>query len=320
LQAVQEIISSIENVVPDQAKKNTVEGLTAIFKKIDEKSLKEFQLALSNQGKNWGYQPSNQVARDLLRFLIHSLLGQIDINGHEYCTEALENAKAGKTVVMVSNHLSYGDVNYLHAQLEINNYGNYPLLVMAGPKVYSDPFRILSSMVFDSLKMAQPPSKASEEANVTRRELLDITRTVLSHAVEWQDKGRILYFFPEGSRTRSGGLNELISGVSRYIEREGTLIYPIGYEGTEGLLGVGSNSLDYNKSKITVGPAINYDQMMAKIKKHAPNANHKKFMIDLMGFHIAGLISKEKRGFYSFPENQNTELNEVLSFYLTECQ
>ena len=88
--------------------------------------------------------------------------------------------------------------------------------------------------------------------------------------------------------------------------------------GTEGLLGVDSESLGSLESKINVGPAIDYDKTMAKIKKKYPNANHKKFMVDLLGFHTANLLDANKRGYYEFPENNNKDLSEVMEFYLTQ--
>jgi len=314
------IVSAVQNIIPGNTDDSFIEGLNDILKALSDEDQKDFFEAFSNHGKSWGYQQCHHVAKKLLKYLIKNLFGVIDIKGREHCIEALNHAQDGKTVVMIGNHLSYGDVNYLHAQLELNDCGDFPLLVMAGPKVYSDPFRILSSMVFDSLKMAQPPSKASDGAGVSRRELLEITRVVVNDAIKWQDRGRILYFFPEGTRSRSGELNEFISGVSRYIEREGTLIYPIGYMGTEGLLGANSESLSELDSKINVGPVIDYHKTMGKIKRMYPDANHKKFMVDLLGFHISELIDSEKRGHYRFPENDNPELNEVMNFYLTERQ
>jgi 1-acyl-sn-glycerol-3-phosphate acyltransferase len=311
-------ISAVKKIIPEKTDGTFIEGLNNIFAELSEEEKNDFSKAFSVHGKKWGYQQCHLVAKKLLKYLIKNLFGVIDIQGHEHCLEALKHARAGKTVVMIGNHLSYGDVNYLHAQLELNDCGDFPFLVMAGPKVYSEPFRLLSSMVFESLKMAQPPSKASDGAGVSRRELLEITRLVVNDAIKWQDRGRILYFFPEGTRSRSGELNEFISGVSRYIERKGTLIYPIGYTNTEGLLGANCESLGPLDSKINVGPVIDYDKTMEKIKKVAPEANHKKFMVDLLGFHISELIDPEKRGHYSFPKNDKPELNEVMKFYLTE--
>jgi len=314
----QTLIESIQKIVPEEAKSALVQGLNSIFSSLDEEQINGFRKAFSEQGKEWGFQSSHPVATEILLQLVGKVIGIIPLGGKEHAVGALNNINDGKTVVMVGNHLSYGDVNFLHAQCELNGIGKLPLLVMAGPKVYEEPFRILSSMAFDSLKMAQPPSKASEGAEVSRRELLQITRLVVEDAIKWQDNGRILYFFPEGTRTRTGELNSFIHGVSRYIEREGTLIYPVGYTGTDGLVGVDSNDINFSNAQMNFGAPIDYDQTVAKIKAKYPEANVKKFMVDLLGFHIADLIEKENRGYYQFPYNKNPDLREVEEFYLTE--
>ena len=49
--------------------------------------------------------------------------------------------KSGGRVVMVGNHLSIWGHQLLCAQLELQGLNPFPLMVMAGPKVYQDPFQ-----------------------------------------------------------------------------------------------------------------------------------------------------------------------------------
>ena len=98
-------------------------------------------------------------------------------------------------------------------------------------------------MCFDTLKMAQPPSRASGGAEVSMRDLAEITRKVMKDAEDYQTKGRILYFFPEGSRPRSGAMEAFIPASARYCDQDDTTVYPVGFAGTDGLLGVDSNAI-----------------------------------------------------------------------------
>lgn len=314
----QAILKSLGNVIQDESHKDLLHKFEAFLKAIPENELTNFQEAFESHGKSWGFQPKNNVAQKVLTELIHAMYGQLKIKGKTFAEEALGLAKQGRSVVMISNHLSYGDVNFLHGQLGLNGLKDFPLLVMAGPKVYSDAFRLLSSMAFDSLKMAQPPSRASgDAAEISRRELAEITRKVIEDCKKYQELGRILFFFPEGSRSRSGGLNAFIPAVFRYVDQKDTIVYPIGFTGTEGLVGV-DEALSVSKTEIKIGKGIEFDQLKVVMQEKSEAASFKKNCVDYLGYAVSSLLPEEKRGYYSFGSTEDKELQEVQSLYLTD--
>ena len=288
-----------------------------IIENIPDEKKEGFLEAYQKAGSQWGFNPRHPLATALMTYLSTTLIPKVPVEGIEYCHQALAAVKKGIPVVMIGNHLSYGDVNYLHALLGIQGLPDFPLMVMAGPKVYQDPFRLLSSMAFDSLKMAQPPSRASEGADVSKRELVDITRTVIEDAQAWQKKGRILYFFPEGSRSREGVLNRFVSASARYTEPAETLIIPVGFVGTEGLVGVENNDIRHSENiRVRVGPPKN----IRSIETHLPTnpGQRRTRWMDYLGFAIADLLPKKMRGAYPLEGSLGCDLEGVRELYLTD--
>jgi len=307
----------MQSVIPQK------EGFDWFRKKLETVSSPEerqqFMLDFRKCGEDWGFQPRNRLAGKALFCLTELLFGcKGTLEGLDFCQEAKARAIRGESVAIIGNHLSYGDVNYLMILLEKNGISDYPLMVMAGPKVYSDPFRRLSSMVFDTLKMAQPPSRASDGAEVSMRELATVTRKIIAEAEQWQKQGRILYFFPEGSRSRSGELNRLIAAGSRYFQAD-SLIYPVGYVGTQGLLGVNSTEISVDKIAIKVGRGIPFAKLANC--KYTSYGDQKRKIMDLLGFAIAELLPPEMQGIYRIQGDlPEPELQDSRNCYLTEIQ
>lgn len=307
----------LSGIFPQGALSLIVKRMSSVLESdFSAEDLSRFWDDLSQHGENWGYQPSSQVARQAIATLIDVAFDDFPLVGKEHVLEAVEKAKGGNKVVLVGNHLSYGDVNYLQALLYKNKIEGVPLLVMAGPKVYTDPFRRLSSMCFETIKMAQPPSRASDGADVSMRELAEITRTVLQDAETWQSKGRILYFFPEGSRSRSGGVERFISASARYCSGEDVWVYPVGYVGTENLLGVEKDEISLEGAKISIGKGLSY----ADFSKHLVGSpsRQRKIWMDFLGYGVASLLPKEMRGVYQLDGKAgDDEMEDARSLALT---
>jgi len=278
--------------------------------------LEVFWRALESHGENWGYQPSHPLARKIIATLVGVAFGQFPLEGLDHVREAAQKAREGRRVVLVGNHLSYGDVNYLQVLLHQNGVEDLPLLVMAGPKVYRDPFRRLSSMCFETIKMAQPPSRASDGADVSMRELVEITRIVMEDSEAWQKKGRVLYFFPEGSRSRSGKVERFISASARYCSGEDVWVYPVGFVGTENLMGVGGNEIRLDRAKISIGKGLSYQRWMEGVE--GSPARIRKVWMDFLGFGVASLLPGPMRGVYGLEENiEDEELKLARALALT---
>jgi 1-acyl-sn-glycerol-3-phosphate acyltransferase len=306
---IDHLVGIVTSALPEAISENAAAPLSALLKNnYGESEIGEFLKVLETHGSDWGYHACHPTAAHLIKVVIKSLFGIRPIQGIENAKKALAIAQAGGRVVMLGNHLSYGDANYLQSQLELQGLEGFPLMVMAGPKVYRDPFRRLSSMSFDTLKMAQPPSRASEGAEVSMRELAEITRRVIKDAEEYQNKGRILYFFPEGSRSRTGGLQHFIPASARYCNQPGTVVFPVGFSGTDGLMGVTGDRIRLEDAKASIGPAVIFDNVVDQLPTN-PSEQRKAWM-DLLGFAVASQLPPNLRGVYSEESVANGEMTD----------
>lgn len=294
-------------------------GIAFFAKLVEENSTPEeredFLRRFEQCGENWGHNEGHPLAARMIFALADFLLGDKgELQGLENCKRAMELAGEGKPVVMISNHMAYGDVNILQVLMERNGIHGFPFLVMAGTKVYSENFRRLSSMAFDTLKVAQPPSKASEGAEVPMRELARITRQVLHEAGELQAKGKVLFFFPEASRTRSGAMERFMPAAMRYITNE-SYIVPVGLSGTEQLLGVGEGEICADEICIRVGEPVLAAKLLPPENTES-EGDRRKLLADLCGFLVADLLPGHLHGAYQADEKKgDADLSKACQQY-----
>lgn len=313
-----EILDIFEVAFASGVRDEIVKALSGELETLEDAACSGFLADLQQCGVNWGYQKSQPLVTRWMVCLLRALFHERGrLTGMENCQQATRDALE-RPVVMLGNHLSYGDVNYLKALLEMSGYSNLPLLVLAGPKVYQDLFRRMMSMAFETLKVAQPSGRASEGAEVGAKELATVTRNNLSEARRMQGLGRILYFFPEGTRSRSGGMNRFVAASGRYLESDRTLVYPVGYNGTEGLLGVGDSGIHAQDIEIRVGQGICFEHLCVGLEACRQNERRKRVM-DRLGFAVASLLDEKYRGVYSFKEKREGEetLAEDRDWFLT---
>lgn len=312
------ILDILEPLIPK--KHQQLIGLLSqyIQQTFSQKEQQHFLKKFNVHGKEWGFQAKHPLAQHVIAKMIEKMFGTVPIQGLSSIHDAMEQQKKGKHITFIGNHLSYGDINFLSSQLDIQNISDLPLLVMAGPKVYQDPFRKFSSMAFDTLKMAQPPSRASEEAHVSMRDLAEITRNIISETEKQKNKGKMLYFFPEGSRTRSGAMNRFIPASARYLDSSNNIIYPIGFCGTENLLGINSDTISAKNVEIKIGKGISIDHL----NQHLPDQQNqrRRVLMDLLGFAVADQLPKKLKGVYDLKTNHDQELEEAKKIYLTELE
>jgi 1-acyl-sn-glycerol-3-phosphate acyltransferase len=261
---------------------------------------------LAGAGEDWTYYESDPVARRLHRVLAdHILKPGSALRGIEHV-----QAVAGKPVVMFANHLSYADANLVEVLLHRAGGDElaHRLTVIAGPKVYSSLKRRFSSLCFATIKTPQSSGVASEDAVMNPREVVRAARQSIDIAQDRVRQGDALLVFAEGTRSRSKGLQELLSGVSRYLDPEGTWILPVGIIGTEALFPVGDDTLHPVEAIARVGKPI--DAAVLKARAHGD----RRLMMDVVGLAIAELLPDDYQGVYA-PDAQG--LDEARDVYRT---
>ena len=246
---------------------------------------------MTSTGGHWGYHPPHPTARHF-----NHVLGTFVIEAGSTIeqTEHLAAARAGSVTFLV-NHLSFADANVFEWLLYAGGFHDVVerLTVLAGPKVYLDPFRRLSSLCFGSIKTPQSQSLASGEALMSRREVARLAGETIA-TVEARRKARDhLLVFVEGTRSRSGGMQPALAAASRYLDDPEVVILPVGIRGSERLVPVGEERVHETTVVARVGAPVKSGELFARCEKK------RGLVMDVVGLLIARQLPPEYRGAYA---------------------
>ena len=247
--------------------------------------------SLSSAGTDWRYYPRDPLARRIHHVLADRVLEQEPVLlGAEHLA-----AVAGEPLVILANHLSYVDANVLEVVFQRSGAHGLAdrLTVVAGPKVYSSVKRRFSSLCFGTIKVPQSSGRATDEAVMNVRDVARGARRAIQVAHERLRLGEALLIFAEGTRSRSGEMQPLLSGVARYLECAGTWVLPVALTGTERLFPVGGNSLSPVRIVVRAGRPF-----QARALRAGARAS-RRLMMDAAGLAIAELLPREYRGAYA---------------------
>jgi len=259
---------------------------------------------LATAGEDWRYYESDPVARRLHHVLAdHILKPGSALDGVEHV-----RAVVGKPTVIFANHLSYADANLVEVLLHRAGGDDLALrlTVIAGPKVYSSLKRRFSSLCFATIKTPQSSGVASEDAVMNPREVVRAARQSIDSAQDRLRQGDALLVFAEGTRSRNKGLQQMLSGASRYLDADGTWILPVGIIGTDELFPVGDDTLHPVQAIARVGTPIDAARLRGLCH------DDRRLIMDVVGLAIAGLLPDDQKGVYAPDAEGLDEARHVL--------
>ncbi|MBJ94619.1 MAG: hypothetical protein CMP23_09105 [Rickettsiales bacterium] len=187
-------------------------------------------------GREFGSQPGNKLASDLLLAFVAPLLkADCSLSGLQHLDQAIAASDRGERVMLICNHLSYADTICTRGLIQRagRNGIMQRLCPVAGPKVYIDPIRRMGVASSPSIRVAQSTQLTSNVADLSPREVAHIARHCLEDASKEMDRGRIILLYPEGTRSRSGHMGPFLRAVARWLTIEGVLLLPLGQWGSE---------------------------------------------------------------------------------------
>ena len=124
------------------------------------------------------------------------------------------------------------------------------------------------------------------------REVARAARRSIQVARQRLSMGEALLVFAEGSRSRSGEMQPLLSGVARYLDSPDALVVPIGLAGTEQLFPIDGESLTPVPVTVRIGIAAAVHALVERAH------GNRRVMMDCLGFAIADLLPPDYRGVY----------------------
>ncbi len=190
----------------------------------------------------------------------------------------LENIPDGP-VVFVGNHLSNSDGLFLSRSLASKR----PVF-LAGVKLQETPMTRVAAELIDTIPIV--PNTPDRDA--------------IKRAIDTLKGGRSIFIFPEGGRSRSGGLIRGKAGVILIAKRAGVPIVPVGLQGSDDFLPINDTDMGGEtprrgaRIEVRVGEPFRLTELLPNWEEAS-----REEQIDTLMLRIADLLDPRYRGVYA---------------------
>ncbi|MGD8862483.1 MAG: lysophospholipid acyltransferase family protein [Myxococcales bacterium] len=262
----------------------------ALLDAAPEEELARVVQRVASTGEEWGYYPAEPFARQVHYAMADATLEDSSrLEGGEHL-----DAVRDRPLIILPNHVSYSDANLFEILIQRAGFSDVAdrLTVIVGPKVYGDPLRRFSSLCFGTIKTAQSSARSSGTAVMGAREVARIARQTIQTSFERLEAGDALLIFPEGTRSRTASMQPILAAISRYLERPGAVLLPVGITGTENLIPIGESRIHPTAVVIRIGEPIASEDLVARCDRKRPK------MAEAIGKAIAATLPESYRGVY----------------------
>jgi 1-acyl-sn-glycerol-3-phosphate acyltransferase len=225
----------------------------AVVAAASDEDLRRLQATFASAGEGYRLHPANPVARAVTRAFMSFLSPGWVVDDLERLDRFLTEGPRRR--VLVCNHLSYTDTQLTDSILCMAGRVAVAdrLVAIAGPKVYTDPWRRMAAIALNTRKTAQSSAVATEQAALGPRELAAVAFETIRDCERLMDEGYLILLYPEGSRSRTGQLRPFLRAASRYLQLPDTQILPIAQTGSEGVFPIDSPIMHPLPVRIAVG-------------------------------------------------------------------
>lgn len=159
------------------------------------------------------------------------------VSGVRVKVEGLEKISKDGSYIFVSNHLSYMDTPVVLANIPVQ-------------------FRFLAKRGLFQIPFLGWHLARAGHIRVPRGDARAAVKTMALAAQTVRDQGISLLIFPEGGRSRDGGMSAFKEGAALIAIRAGVPLVPVGLKGTREVLPFGSGHIRSGVVKLRIGDPI----------------------------------------------------------------
>ncbi len=243
--------------VDDEALRPEVErDLLAFLVGIDDRTLEQLRANFFAGGEGWAFYPADPAGRLLTRLYMNALVAAPEVRGVDRLHRFLSEGPRRR--FLICNHLSYSDTQVTDCVLVSAGLASVAdrVVAIAGPKVYTDPWRRLAAISLNTRKTPQSNVVATEQDTLSPRELAAIAFAAIDHCIALADQGYIPLLYPEGARSRSGHLRPFLRASARYLAQADVQILPMAQTGSDRIFPIGASTMYRSPVRLAFGEAF----------------------------------------------------------------
>ncbi len=226
--------------VTDETVRLRLQGeLEALLGAVPEPDLVALRSTFMVAGDAWRFHPADPIARALTRLYMNELVTTQAFEHPERLRRFLDSGPPRR--IIIGNHLSYTDTQVTDRAFVTAGFPAAAdrLVAIAGPKVYTDPWRRLAAISLHTRKTPQSNVVATEQDALSPRELAVVAFAAIDECVSLTDQGYIPLLYPEGARSRSGHVRPFLRASARYLQQPDMQILAMAQTGTEHIFPIG---------------------------------------------------------------------------------
>lgn len=230
--------------------------LQALLDASSDAAIEALRGTFARAGDAWRFHPADPLARAVTRVFMSHVVRTSTLAGTEHLEAFLAGPPARRLVVC--NHLSYTDTqvtDVVFARAGLAAVADR-LVAVAGPKVYTEPWRRMASIALNTRKTAQSSAVASEQDALGPRELAAIAFEAIADCARLMDEGYLVLLYPEGTRSRDGHLQPFLRAAARYLLIDDVRVLPMGQVGGEAMFPFEARGLRPGHATLTFGPSF----------------------------------------------------------------
>jgi 1-acyl-sn-glycerol-3-phosphate acyltransferase len=231
-------------------------AVAATLAEAEDDDLLALRDAFVHAGQDYRFYPADPLARRVSRAFLSSLIDGSKLEGAEQLRAFVGTGPARRLIV--ANHCSYVDTQLTDAVLCAHDFGDIAdrVVAIAGPKVYTDPFRRVAAIGLNTRKTAQSSTVATEQDALSPRQLATIALETLADCERLMDEGYVPLLYPEGTRTRTGRLQPFLRAAARYLAIDGLQVLPVALSGSAAMFPLGASRIAPGRVTLNCGPAF----------------------------------------------------------------